>query len=133
MQKEIKDRQYNMNRRAFLSKSALGIGGAALTSLLGCGLGSGGGMPEQQIANNLNGILSSGKLHVAPKAKRVIYLFQSGGPSQFELYDHKPLLNKLRGQDLPESIRKGQRLTGMTSNQDAFPLVGSQFAFKKHG
>lgn len=133
MHKEIKDRQYNMNRRAFLSKSALGIGGAALTSLLGCGLGDGGGLAEGEIANKLNGILSSGKLHFAPKAKRVIYLFQSGGPSQFELFDHKPLLNERRGEDLPESVRKGQRLTGMTSGQDAFPLVGSQFAFKKHG
>ncbi len=132
MHKEIKDRQYNMNRRAFLSKTALGIGGAALTSLLGCDLGS-SGMAEEQIASKLNGILSEGKLHFAPKAKRVIYLFQSGGPSQFELLDHKPLLNKLRGQDLPESVRQGQRLTGMTSGQDAFPLVGSQFAFKKHG
>jgi hypothetical protein len=133
MHKEIKDRQYNLNRRAFLSKSALGIGGAALTTLLGCGLGTGGTNPSEQIASKINGILSEGKLHFAPKAKRVIYLFQSGGPSQFELFENKPLLNKLRGQDLPESIRQGQRLTGMTSGQDAFPLVGSPFAFKKHG
>lgn len=133
MHKEIKDRQYNMNRRAFLSKSALGIGGAALTSLLGCGLGDGRGLAEGEIASKLNGTLSSGKLHFAPKAKRVIYLFQSGGPSQFELFDYKPLLNERRGEDLPESVRKGQRLTGMTSGQDAFPLVGSQFAFKKYG
>jgi len=132
MHKEIKSRQYNMNRRAFLAKTALGIGGAALTSLLGCDPG-GGAMTEGQIAGKLNGILSEGKLHFAPKAKRVIYLFQSGGPSQFELFDHKPLLNKLRGQDLPESVRQGQRLTGMTSGQDAFPLVGSQFAFRKYG
>ncbi len=122
-----------MNRRAFLSKSALGIGGAALSSLLGCNLDFKGPNPGEKIANRLNGILSNGNLHFAPKAKRVIYLFQSGGPSQFELFDHKPLLNKLRGQDLPESVRKGQRLTGMTSGQDSFPLVGSPYSFKQHG
>jgi len=97
---EIEQRKYNMNRRAFLSKSALGIGGAALSALLGCNLDVGGANAGEQIADRINGILSNGKLHFAPKAKRVIYLFQSGGPSQFELFDHKPLLNKLRGQDL---------------------------------
>ncbi len=122
-----------MNRRAFLSKSALGIGGAALSSLLGCNLDFTGPDAGEQVAKRINGILSKGKLHFAPKAKRVIYLFQSGGPSQFELFDHKPLLNKLRGQDLPESIRQGQRLTGMTSGQDSFPLVGSPYAFRQHG
>ena len=59
--------------------------------------------------------------HFAPKAKRVIYLFQSGGPSQLELFDHKPQLEKLRGQDLPDSVRRGQRLTGMTAYQSSFP------------
>lgn len=132
MHEEIKKRQYNMNRRAFLSKAAIGIGGAALSSLFGCGL-DGGGQTEDQLVNRINGILANGKLHFAPKAKRVIYLFQSGGPSQFELFDYKPLLEKLRGEDLPESVRQGQRLTGMTSGQSSFPLVGSQFQFQQHG
>ena len=71
--------------------------------------------------------------HFAPKAKRVIWLFQSGGPSQMDLFDYKPQLDKLRGNDLPDSIRKGQRLTGMTATQDRFPLVPSLFKFAQHG
>lgn len=133
MEKEIRQRQYHMNRRAFLSKTALGIGGAALGTMLGCNLGGGDVHPADQVIRKINGILSNGKLHFAPKAKRVIYLFQSGGPSQFELFDHKPLLNKMRGEDLPDSVRQGQRLTGMTSGQDAFPLVGSQYKFNRYG
>ncbi len=130
--KIINDRQMQMNRRAFLSKSSLGVGVAALSSLLGgC----------QLFSPSDNGILNADKsgagildaLHFAPKAKRVIYLFQSGGPSQLELFDYKPLLNQRRGEDLPESIRKGQRLTGMTSGQSSFPLVGSLFNFSQHG
>ena len=71
--------------------------------------------------------------HFASKAKRVIWLFQSGGPSQLETYDPKPGLAKLRGQDLPESVRKGQRLTTMTASQSSFPLVESAFKFQQHG
>ncbi len=71
--------------------------------------------------------------HFAPKAKRVIYLFQSGAPSQFETFDYKPALEKLRGQELPDSVRQGQRLTGMTSTQTSFPLVPSLFRFARHG
>jgi hypothetical protein len=69
----------------------------------------------------------------APKAKRIIYLFQNGAPSQLETFDYKPLLNTMHGQDLPASIRNGQRLTGMTANQDKFPLVGSAFGFNQYG
>ncbi|MBO0863250.1 MAG: DUF1501 domain-containing protein, partial [Chloracidobacterium sp.] len=71
--------------------------------------------------------------HFAPRAKRVIYLFQSGGPSQLDLFDPKPQLEKYRGQDLPASIRRGQRLTGMTSNQASFPTAPSIFKFARHG
>ena len=71
--------------------------------------------------------------HFAPKAKRVIYLHQSGAPSQMDLFDYKPLLNKMYGEELPESVRQGQRLTGMTSGQSSFPLAGSLFDFKQHG
>jgi hypothetical protein len=70
---------------------------------------------------------------VIPKAKRVIYLFQSGAPSQMDLFDPKPKMEKHRGEDLPESIRKGQRLTTMTSGQSKFPVAPSVFKFKKHG
>jgi hypothetical protein len=69
----------------------------------------------------------------APHAKRVIYLFQNGAPSQLESFDHKPLLTKMMGQDLPASIRMGQRLTGMTSQQKKFPLVGSFYKFNQYG
>ena len=71
--------------------------------------------------------------HFAPKAKRIIYLFQSGGPSQIELFDYKPRLKEFAGTDLPESIRKGQRLTAMSATQASFPMVPSKFGFAQHG
>src|SRR5262249_28976665 len=71
--------------------------------------------------------------HFKARARRVIYLFQSGAPSQTDLCDHKPKLNELRGKDLPDSVRKGQRLTGMTSSQERFPLAPSLFRFARHG
>jgi hypothetical protein len=74
-----------------------------------------------------------GKPHHAPKAKRIIYLFMSGGPSQLDLFDHKPKLNELNGQDLPASVRMGQRVTGMTGHQATLPLAGSVFKFAKQG
>ena len=77
--------------------------------------------------------LPLGVTHFAPKAKRVIYLFQNGAPSQLESFDYKPKLREMFGEDLPASIRKGQRLTGMTSGQERFPLVGSKFEFSQHG
>lgn len=81
--------------------------------------------------NPFAGILD--KPHHAPKAKRIIYLFMSGGPSQLDLFDHKPKLNELNGQDLPASVRMGQRVTGMTGHQATLPLAGSVFKFAKHG
>lgn len=131
--KILADNALNMNRRAFLGKSALGIGGAALGTLLGCNFYEKEGELLTKTDNpmGIKGILHSP--HHAAKIKRVIYLFQSGGPSQFELFDYKPLLNQRRGEDLPESIRNGQRLTGMTSGQDSFPLVGSLYDFKQYG
>jgi hypothetical protein len=116
-----------MNRRTFLKQSAAGIGMAALGSLLG----------EAWGATSTNAQLSSlglpGLPHFAPKAKRVIYLFQAGAPSQLDLFDYKPNLYKHRGQDLPASIRMGQRLTGMTSGQKTFPVANSIFKFDRYG
>ena len=129
MNKEIQERKYSMNRRAFLAKSAIGIGSAALISLFGCS-DSSSSAPEQMI-RSIGGAL--GDLNFAPTAKRVIYLFQSGGPSQLELFDYKPLLDKMRGKDLPAEVRMGQRLTGMSSGQESFPMVGSPYAFSQHG
>ena len=74
-----------------------------------------------------------GAPHYAPKAKRVIYLFMSGGPSQMDTLDPKPLLNKMHGQELPDEVRQGQRLTGMSGNQASLPLAGSPFKFAKNG
>lgn len=75
----------------------------------------------------------SGAPHFAPKAKRVIFLFQSGGPSQIELYDYKPRLVEFQNTELPESVRGGQRLTGMSASQSTFPIVPSKFALAQHG
>jgi hypothetical protein len=101
-----------VSRRAFIKQTTLGT--AALTALL----------HESGVANSQS---------LAPKAKRVIYLFQSGAPSQLDLFDPKPALEKFRGQNLPDSIRKGQRLTGMTAFQSNFPTAPSLFKFAQHG
>jgi hypothetical protein len=124
MQKEILETRLNINRRKFLSRLSLGIGSVALGSLLVPDL-FGGGSEEEMLA--------AGLPHFAPKAKRIIYLFQNGAPSQLDLFDYKPLLQKMQGEDLPASIRMGQRLTGMTANQAKFPLAGSIFEFKRYG
>ena len=113
-----------VTRRRFLELSSTGIGAAALATL----------MNEDLLAQ---APLSAGGLpglpHFAPKAKRVIYLFQGGAPSQHDLWEHKPGLQKLRGTDLPDSIRQGQRLTPMTASQAGFPIVPSVFKFAQHG
>lgn len=121
-----------MTRRHFFGLNATGIGTAALAHLLGKDLLADNlGIPVVAGQSGEGGAL--GLPHFAPKAKRVIWLFQSGGPSQIELFDYKPALEKVRGTDLPESIRKGQRLTGMTSTQDHFPMVPSTFKFAPQG
>ncbi|MEQ8808195.1 MAG: DUF1501 domain-containing protein [Imperialibacter sp.] len=125
MEKEQLENGLNQNRRKFLSKLSLGIGSAALGSLLIPDLFKGGASPEEELFAQLP--------HFAPKAKRIIYLFQNGAPSQLDLFDYKPMLQKMHGEDLPESIRQGQRLTGMTSGQSKFPLAGTIFDFKQYG
>jgi len=118
-------KQYS--RRDFLTKTTLGLGTLALSSLLN---------PLESMANSmspLNGGGILGKPHFAPKVKRVIYLFQSGGPSQMELFDYKPMLRKMNGKEIPDSIRGGQRVSGMTSGQKSFPIAGNYYNFKQHG
>jgi hypothetical protein len=113
-----------VSRRGFLARAGLGLGGIALANLL------------QQECRASAMDMSRGILdqpHFPAKAKRIIYLFMSGGPSQLDLFDHKPLLNQMNGEDLPESVRQGQRLTGMSGNQARLPLAGSIFSFSKHG
>jgi hypothetical protein len=111
------------NRRQFLNRFGMGLGGVALAEMLSSEQARGAAVDH--------GVL--GDPHFAPKAKRIIYLFMSGGPSQLDLFDYKPLLNKLHGQQLPDSVRGGQRLTGMSGNQSSIPLVGSPFKFTQHG
>jgi uncharacterized protein (DUF1501 family) len=102
-----------LDRRGFLQRFGGGLGGIALVNMLHGETGDG--------------------LHHPAKAKRVIYLFQSGGPSQIDLFDHKPKLTEETGKELPDSVRQGQRLTGMSGNQASLPLVGSPFKFAQHG
>lgn len=124
MNKELLEHSLSFNRRKFLSRLSLGIGSVALGSLLIPDLFS--GKPDEEA-------LMAGLPHFAPKAKRIIYLFQNGAPSQLDLFDYKPKLQEMFGQDLPASIRMGQRLTGMTADQKQFPLAGTVFNFKQHG
>jgi len=115
--------EYNqlLNRRLLLQGSASSIGVAALSSLL---------------ARDAAAVRSGPKFgapHFAPRAKRVVYLFQSGGPSHLELLDYKPKLKDFHGSELPDSIRRGQRLTGMTSGQKSFPVIAPKFGFRRCG
>ena len=120
-----------LNRRQFFGRSRWGIGLAALTSLLD------GELLEAQEEGKSASVSGGGGLpgvpHFPPKAKRVIYLFQSGAPSQMDLFDYKPRLKEFQGKELPDSVRKGQRLTGMTSTQSSFPIAPSKFQFAQHG
>lgn len=118
------DIQKILTRRAFLSRGTTGLGALALAGLLGR-------VPGASAAARNNGVLPG--LHFAPKAKRVIYLFMSGAPSHMDLYDHKPGLVARTGTELPDSVRMGQRITGMTSGQKQLLVAASPFAFHKHG
>src|SRR5438445_258038 len=111
-----------MTRRHFFGRSALGLGTAALASLL---------PTPAHVATATGGL--PGLPHFAPKAKRAIYLFMNEGPSQMDLFDYKPKMVELFDKDLPESIRKGQRLTTMTSGQSRFPVAPSKYKFAQHG
>jgi len=114
-------------RRTFLQRSSTSLGALALGSLLSPDLFAG---PKEN-ALGVPGALKT--LHWAPKAKRVIYLFMSGAPSHLDLFDPKPKLTEMTGKDLPDSVRKGQRITGMTSGQKNLFCVGSPFKFEKYG
>ncbi len=124
MNKELLEHSLNLNRRKFLSKLSLGIGSVALGSLL---------IPDLFSGKSEEDMMVTGLPEFAPKAKRIIYLFQNGAPSQLDLFDYKPKLQEMFGQDLPASIRQGQRLTGMTADQKKFPLAGSAFKFNQYG
>ena len=115
----------NYTRRDFLTKTTLGLGALSLGSLI-----------SPKSAFGQSSFLNENMLrlpHFVPKVKRVIYLFQSGAPSQLDLFDFKPELIKRNGQELPKSILGDQRLTGMTAGQTSFPLAGTQFSFNQYG
>ena len=132
---EFQNKQlFEETRRGFLKKASLGFGSIALSSLLG---------PSNSLASDIinfnnrpssqgiGGVLSG--THFPAKAKRVIYLFQSGGPSQLETFDYKPSLAKWHGKEIPDSIRGTQRNSGMVASQSTFPLVQSIYGFKQYG
>ncbi len=115
-------------RRKFLLGTGYGLGATALSTLLN---------PELiGTANAAAGASNPGLPqfpNFAPKAKRIIYLFMAGGPSHIDTFDYKPEMRKFHGQELPESVRQGQRLTGMTSGQSTFPCVAPMFNFERFG
>ena len=110
-----------MNRRQFLTRSSLGLGALTLGNLLHAD-----SRPDPSLG--LNGIP-----HFNSKVNRIVYLFMSGGPSQLDLFDYKPNLSKFHGQELPDSVRKGQRLTGMSGSQSSIPITASEFSFRQYG
>lgn len=121
MTTELQDKVHDqMSRRSFLQSSGIGLGAAALSSIL----------PQEANATSTSQRIGP---HFAPKVKRVIYLHQSGAPSQLETFDYKPKLETMWGQNLPESVRGGQRLTGMSAGQSSFPLAASVFKFGQYG
>ena len=126
-----REHQLLLTRRHLFGRTAAGIGTAALASLLNPSLLSAATGQVSGASPGIGAALAA--LHFAPKAKRVIYLVMSGGPSHIDLFDYKPSLRKIHGTELPAEIRQGQRLTGMTSGQKAFPCVAPMFDFKQHG
>jgi Protein of unknown function (DUF1501) len=117
-----------LTRRQLFGRTASGIGTAALASLV---CPEAFGAPLEGHGSGLHGALKA--LHFPPTAKRVIYLFQSGAPSHLDLFDYKPKLKEHHGEELPASIRMGQRITGMTSGQKSLSCVAPMFQFSHHG
>jgi hypothetical protein len=120
--------ELTLTRRQLFGRASTGIGVAALASLLNPALFAAASEEKNPKTGGLTGLP-----HFAPKAKRIIFLHQSGAPSQMDLFDYKPQLQKYHGTELPDSVRMGQRITGMTSGQSTFPVTASIFKFKQHG
>jgi len=131
---DFKDLNNRLDRHRFLTKTSLGIGALAMGSLLGKNLFGNASKPlVSDGAANFEEEVLKAIPHFAPKAKRVVYLFMSGGPSQFETFDYKPSLTDMFGKDLPGSVRQGQRLTGMSANQASLPIAPSIYKFNQFG
>jgi len=133
--KDLQEIEKQLDRRNFLKKTSLGLGAIALGSLLNSEKLWSAVNPISRDQTILDAVNSNklGLPHHSPKAKRIVYLFQSGGPSQLDLFDYKPKLVDLFGKDLPDSVRAGQRLTGMSAGQTAFPIAASTLNFKQYG
>ncbi|HZH96291.1 MAG TPA: DUF1501 domain-containing protein, partial [Flavisolibacter sp.] len=128
LNKDLETVKKQLDRRTFLIKTSMGLGALALGSLMGGNkiFGNSHSSSEDE--------LDAGTFpNFLPRAKRIVYLFQSGGPSQLDMFDYKPMLDKYQAQDLPASVRKGQRLTGMSASQTALPVASSLFKFQQHG
>ena len=113
-----------IDRRDFLTRTGMGLGALALGQLLS---------PFSTQAGTLEDRIMSALPRIAPRAKKVVFLFMAGGPSQFETFDYKPGLSKIHGTHLPDSVRRGQRLTGMSGNQAVLPVASSPYRFSQHG
>ncbi|MEP3210550.1 MAG: DUF1501 domain-containing protein [Maribacter sp.] len=137
--RDLQEIERQLDRRNFLTKTSMGLGAIALGSLLQADKAFAKVKMGAIDASNADAILKSyhknhlGLPHHLPKAKRIVYLFQSGGPSQLEMWDYKPKLKNMFGQDLPDSVRQGQRLTAMSAEQTSFPMAPSIFDFKQYG
>jgi len=118
----IKEAHFQKSRRDFFKRSTMGFGALALSHLL---------QPDKLLASSIR--TGSRNKNITAKAKRVIFLFQSGGPSQIEMFDYKPELRKWHGQEIPESLKSTQRNSGMVTDQSTFPLVESIYNFKQYG
>lgn len=133
MKDKLKNIEFAESRRGFLKNASLGFGSIALASLFGSTTGLAQNLLlDKPILSPSHGGLLNGP-HFPAKAKRVIYLFQSGGPSQIETFDYKPALLKWHGKEIPDSVRGTQRNSGMVSDQSTFPLVKSIFDYKQFG
>lgn len=137
--KDLQQVERLLDRRNFLTKTSMGLGAIALGSLLNTDKAFAAVKNGALDASSPDALLKSynknrlGLPHHLPKAKRIVYLFQSGGPSQLEMWDYKPKLKNMFGQDLPDSVRQGQRLTAMSAEQTTFPMAPSIFDFQQHG
>lgn len=130
---DLKKALYQYDRRQFLRGSMLGLGGIALGTMLGCDHPAGNVVKKIAAAAEPDENHPLVNPHFVPRAKRVIYLFQSGGPSQMELFDYKPKLYEMHGQEIPASVLGNNRISGMVSNQNSFPLAAPSATFARYG